>query len=82
MKFPTKFMGVSEDRPVCVENFVFSFLWHSSQVSESVGRSFDRGKDSWILGDWDRTLGKLPLDFSVSNTQPFHVLKAGQLLLL
>lgn len=70
---------------MCAENFVFSFLLHSSQVSESVGRfdrSFDRGKDSWIPGDRDRTLGKLPLDFSVDSRQPFHVLKAGQLLLL
>lgn len=72
---------VSVDRTVCeifivnflqVVNFVFSFWLHSSQVSESVGRSFDREKDSWLPGDSDRTLGK----------QPFHVLKAGQLLLL
>lgn len=58
------------------------FWLHPFQVSESLGRSFDREKDSWIPGNSDRTLGKLPLDIPVSDTQPFHLLTAGRLMLL
>lgn len=58
------------------------FWLHPFQVSESFGRSFDREKDSWIPGNSDRTLGKLPLDIPVSETQPFHLLTAGRLMLL
>lgn len=57
--------------------FALYFSLHHFQV---YGGSCDREKDAWIPWDSDRTLGKLPLDIFVSNTQPFHPLKAGGLL--